>query len=201
VTHPEVASLARELAEMQRQLRDLAIGNPLNSAEVVNAEGRSVPISALAFGSVPAVDNTDVQMSVVANGGVGSQGWYNWGPWATVYVTGGKLLVQYAAALAASGNRFSTFMSCAVYGPSAVPDPPNWTSLGMVVTPTYARAIELQHNATGLEIRAQFGSFDLHEGLAVGYYLVAAQYAEVHSNHTGPQYGNVSSRRILATPF
>jgi hypothetical protein len=201
VTSPEVASLAREIGEMQRQLRDLATGNPLNFAEVVDASGRSVPITSLAFGSVPASDLGTVSFSVAANAGPGGQGWADWGPWAVVYVSGGKLLVQYAAALVASGNHFSMFMSCAVYGPSATATPASWTALPQVVAASYDRALELQHNAQGQDVRAQFGSFDLHTGLAAGYYRIAGQYAETHSGYTNVQSGTAANRRILATPF
>ena len=90
MTNPEVASLARELAIMQRQLRDLAIGNPLNSAEVVDASGNSVLLSSLAFGSVPATDNTLAEMTGTANT-VGGVGWFAFGPAVWVQVTGGKL--------------------------------------------------------------------------------------------------------------
>lgn len=195
--NPEIASLTRMLMEIQREQRDTATGNPLNRGSVRNAAGQWVSISSLAFGSVGATDLSLVSFNVPANGGVGGQGWSGWGPQVEVYVTGGKLRVDVAAALTASGNKFSMYMGYAIYGPSAA----QGGAKALAVAAAYDRSIEVQHNSTGMDHRAAMGTFGLHTGLAAGWYLVQAQYACSYSNFTTAQYGDAANRRLLVTPY
>lgn len=198
--NPEIASLTRWLQALDRKVRDLAIGNPLNRGAVRDAAGDYVLISQLAFGSVAAVDVALVQMSTTSEV-PGGLGWYGWGPQVNVLVTGGRLLVNVAAALTASGNKVSTFMGYGIYGPGV--DKPAGLALAgpLIVAPAYDRSIEVQHGGTGMDQRAAMGTFGLHEGLPEGWYTVQAQYALSFSGTTGGPYGDASNRRILATPY
>lgn len=197
-TNPEIASLTRWLAELSKQVRDLAIGNTLNHAEVVDASGQAVLISQLAFGSVHAVDLAEVSATTPANSGPGGQGWFGWGPAVWVYVTGGKLRVDIACQEEASGNKCSAYMSYGVYGPSAAAGGaigPN------VAPPTYDRSVETMQYSSGMGARNSMGTFGLHTGLPPGWYYVQAQYATTYSNWTSDQWGIWRNRRLLATPF
>lgn len=196
MSSPEVASLVRELANIRRELRDLAIGNPLNNAEVVDASGNSVTLSQLAFGSVP---GTILDAAVLYNAtpaSPGGVGWFAWGPDVWVRVTGGKLRVDVAAALVAQGNKASTYMSYALYGPAET----SGGTAALHTEPAYDRSVELFDPGYGQGLRLAAGTFGLHTGLTPGWYRVAAQYAMSFSGgvHT---YGEVSNRRVLATPF
>lgn len=197
-TNPEIASLTRWLGELSKQVRDLAIGNPLNHAEVVNAAGRAVLISQLAFGSVAATDVAQVDL----NGGnpapaPGGAGWFGWGPAVWVYVTGGKLRVDVAAALHAQGNKTSTYLSYGVYGPT----PTAAGAVGPLVTPpAYDRSVMVFDPGVGQGQDLAAGTFGLHSDLAPGWYYVQAQYAMAWSGGMFT-YGNARDRRLLATPF
>jgi hypothetical protein len=201
---PTVDSLAAEIQRMQRQIRDLAVGNPLNRGAVQNASGLYVPLSSLAFGQATAVDPARLEMGTTSTG-PGFLGWYSGGPYVNVLVMGGKLRVDLAAALTAQGNKCSTFVSYALLGPGPTdvpPGPGTWTTRGeLLVEPAQDRAIEIQHNGSGMDQRAAMGTFGLHTGLTPGWYTVDLRYALAFSGTTGGPYGSVQNRRVAATPY
>lgn len=197
--NPEVASLTRLVLELQRQVRNLGTGNPLNRGSVLNAEGRYVPISQIAFGQVPA----STPGNLVIWGSTGGPGGTAWtasdGPGAWVYVAGGQLRVDLAARINSYGNNCSMFGSWAVFGPSAAPG----GALGPeVVGPDYARAVEIQYPGVGMGNVAGLSTFDFHQDLPIGWYFVSARYALSYSgNPDVAPYGEASYRRLLLTPF
>jgi hypothetical protein len=201
VSSPEVASLVRELAEMQRQLRDLAIGNPLNSAEVVDAAGNSVLMSNLAFGQVGA---TDARVGAVALTGPlntdvpsGSISWTIAAPAVTVLVTGGRLRVDWAALLAVQATTGRMVMSnrLTYTGPKDAPD----TVSTVAVAPNYYRSIML--NAPTGAVVGSFGTFSLHTGLTPGWYRIDGAYGLLHGSMATTPAGSVDHPRISATPY
>lgn len=198
--NPEIASLTRWLAQLERQVRDLAIGNPLNRGAVRNAAGDYVLISQLAFGSVAAVDVGLIEMSSTTTV-PGGLGWFGYGPQVNVLVTGGRLLVNVAGALTAAGNKCSAYMSYGVYGPGA--DKPAGSVLAgpLRVGPAYDRSVEVQHSHSGQDQLAAAGTFGLHEDLPEGWYTVRAEYALSFSGTPLGPYGSARNRRILATPY
>ena len=201
---PTVSSLTAEIEKIQRQLRDLAVGNPLNRGAVQNASGAYVPLTSLAFGQASKADPTRIEMGTTSTA-PGQLGWYSGGPFVNVLVMGGKLRVDVAAALTARGNKCSTFVSYAILGPgdpTIPPGPSTWTSRGeALVDPAFDRALEVQHSGAGMDQRAAFGTFGLHEGLAAGWYTVDLRYALVFSGTPDGPYGSVQNRRVAATPY
>jgi hypothetical protein len=197
---PDLAALSGWMRGVERQLRDLATGNPLNRGAVQSADGRMVGLQSLSFGSV-ADERVGLFEMTGEIGGPGGVGWFAAdGPSAWVLVTGGRLRVDVAGALTASGNRCSVFLSYAALGPSTEAGGPAGPER---VAPAYTRAVEVQHDgAVGMDTRAAAGTFGLHTGLPAGWYLVAARYAMSYSgNPDVPPTGSVENRRLLATPF
>lgn len=192
--NPEVASLTRWLAELQRQVRDLAIGNPLNKGSVQNAEGRWVPLSDLAFGQVPARANE--QISLTSN----SATWVIGAPTLDVFVQGGRLRLDVAGWLIVGGLNLRLSMSYRVIGPS-----PNDRADGagpVVISPDQSRSLALESKGNAASYQMAAGFPDLVEGLAPGWYRVSAAYQLVGEvNPAGDTFGYVINRRLFATPF
>lgn len=185
-------SLEARIAALEAQARSLAASNWTDRASVTNASGRFVPLSSLAFGQVVAEMPPVVELWGVANAGPGGVGWIAGDPTLDVYVSGGGLRVDVGAALTASGNKCSMFMSYAVID----------LSVGQtLVAPDYARSIEVQHNAQGMDQRAAMGTFGFDLQLVQGWYRVQARYALSYSGWTSTPYGSAERRRIAATPF
>lgn len=189
--------MLRWMADVDRRLRNLDTGNPLNRGAVQNAAGDYVRIDQIAFGAVAAENLGLLELSTPseAPGGIG---WVaTGGPSVNVLVTGGKLRVDVAAALTAQGNKCSMYMSYALLGPGQT----EATQTVQAVAPAYTRAVEVQHADAGMDQRLAAGTFGEHIDLVPGWYTVAARYAMLFSGTTGGPYGSAQNRRLLATPF
>lgn len=190
--NPEIASLTRWLADLQRQVRDLAIGNPLNKGAIQDASGRFVPLSQLAFGQVAARDSS--QISLTTN----SPTWVVTGPQLDVYVQSGRLRLDVAGWLIVGGLNLRLSMSYAVNGPS---DRANGAG-PQVVGPSELRALALESKGNAISYQMAAGFPDLVEGLAPGWYRVRGAYQLVGEvNYPEDTFGYVINRRIFATPF
>jgi hypothetical protein len=201
---PAPGTLEKWMLDVERALRDLATGNALNKGSVQKATGEYVTLSALAFGAAQATVPALLTLTGTANTGPGQVGFLaDVGPSVNVLVTGGALRVDVAASLVASGNHASMFMSYAILGPGDPADPgqATVTQIVQLVGPAFTRAIELQHNAQGQDIRGAFGTFVQHTGLAPGWYTVSARYAMAYSGFTAVPFGSAENRRLMATPF
>lgn len=189
-------SLEAKFLELEAAVRAMRARNPLDDAAVVSpSTGAYVAMSSLAFGQV--ADSDASLLEVITPSGIGGSAWIAGNPAVNVYVTGGRLRVDVAAALVASGNKLSMFMSYALFGPSTVAAAP---SAPQLVAPAYSRAVEVQHNSTGMDHRMAAGTFGLHTGLVTGWYRVVSYYATAYSNTTNP-YGSAENRRLAATPY
>lgn len=130
---------------------------------------------------------------------VGGTGWVTGTPAVTLYVGSGRLRVEVAASMVASGNHASAFMSWSVRGPALTAA--SAPAAAEVVAPAYDRSIEVQHNGNGQDQRGSMGTFGTHPGLAPGWYYVAARYALSYSGSSLPPYGGISNRRLSAMPY
>lgn len=196
---PDLASLTSWLQRLDKDVRNLVTGNPLNKGSVQNAEGQWVALSSLAFGQVI---NTKAGVGAVSmTGTIGSAGaspfWITPGPNVEVLVQGGKLRVDWASLLAVSGWDTTMVMSYGVYymGPPEAKGPVQYA----VVDPDYYRALIFKADGG---VTAS-GSFALHSGLQPGWYRVAAAYYMAWSdrNTTEAPAASADNPRIGATPF
>lgn len=194
---PSSFSLEKRLADLESEVRSLRSANLLNRASVVNAEGDYVELSSLAFGQAAATSNGLVELWGTANAGPGGVAWTAGAPSVDVRVTGGRLRVDIAGALVASGNKCSAFLGYSVLGPGLA----EGTQTVEFAAPAYERAVECQHSGTGMDARLAAGTFALHEGLPEGWYTVAARYALSYSGSTTQPYGAFTNRRLSATPY
>jgi hypothetical protein len=194
-------SLEARIRDLEAFARSISGGNVTDLASVVNAAGEYVPLSSIAFGEVAAADNGVVQLTGVSNSGAGGVPWAAGTPAVYVYVTGGRLRVDWAAELTASGNNTSFYYSPGVSGPYPSLAEAQAGGGPLAVPPTYDRAIEIQHNATGMQIVAAMGSFSTHTGLAPGWYTVDARYALTYSGYAGYIGGSATNRRLAAAPY
>lgn len=191
---PTIASLAAEIERLQRTVRDLATGNPLNRGSVQDASGAWVPMSSLAFGQVVARDAG--QFTTTVN----QQAWLPGTPQLDVFVQGGRLRVDVAGWLIVGGLNLRLSMSYQVIGPS-----PNGVADGagpirQQPSETRALAIESKGNAISYQVAAGFP--DLVEGLEPGWYRIRGAYQLVgEQNFPDDTFGYVINRRIFATPF
>lgn len=190
-------SLEARIKELENQVRSLTAGNWTERASVVNAAGRYVPLSSLAFGMVTASDLALFEMNggnpAPAPGGVG---WYYGNPQLNVYVSGGGLLVHTAGALHAQGNKTGTYQSYRLLGPTAEAG----GAAGVAVAPAYDRAVLVFDPGVGQGSDLGAGTFGVHTGLAAGWYMVQSAYAMSFSGGMFT-YGSASNRRIAALPF
>jgi hypothetical protein len=189
-------SLEQRLTDLEAGLRSLLTGNWTERASVVNAAGRWVPLSSLAFGMVTAADLGLTTVDGVAST-VGSAGWFYGSPVADVYVNGGGLLVFTAGALSASGNKCSMYQSYRLLGPTATAG----AAAGVAVGPAQDRAIEVQHSHSGQDQRAAAGTFGVHTGLAAGWYRIESAYMIAYSSSALTPSGGARNRRLAALPF
>jgi hypothetical protein len=150
------------------------------------------------FGILAATDAALVEMNGVAST-VGGVGWVSGTPYVVLYVGSGRLRVEVAAALVASGNHASAYMSWAVHGPALTQAAA--LSAPVAIAPAYDRAVEVQHNGNGQDQRGSFGTFGTHPGLAPGWYMVQARYALSYSGSPLAPYGGISNRRISAMAY
>lgn len=191
---PELATLQSWMRAVDRQLRDLAIGNPLNRGSVQNADGRWVPLQSVAFGQVVARDPTVFGLAT------NTPAWILGTPMLDVYVQGGRLRVDVAANLVASGINLRMGMGYRVVGPS-----PNGVADGtgpMVQAPDEGRALLLLSTGQAAYVQMAAGFPDLVEGLAPGWYRVQAAYQLSGEDNTPDDTaGNASNRRLFAAPL
>lgn len=190
-------SLEGRISDLEAFARSWSAGNLTDLASVVNAEGRYVPLSSLAFGLVSATDLPAVQLDGGnPPAGPGGVGWIYGGPQLDVFVAGGNLLVLTAGALHAQGNKCGMYQSYRLLGPTAAPS----IDGAVAVAPAYDRAVLAfdPGYAQGTDIGA--ASFGTHTGLAIGWYRVQSAYA---ISFSGGMYtvGIATNRRLAVMPF
>lgn len=191
------ASLEHRIEQLEAGLRSLLAGNLTDRASVVNAAGRAVPLSSLAFGLVSATDLGYTELNggnpAPAPGGVG---WIYGNPTLDVLVNGGALLVFTAGQLHAQGNKCGMYQSYRLLGPTATAG----AAAAEAVSPAYDRAVEVfdPGYAQGTDVGA--GTFGSHTGLAAGWYRVQSAYAISFSGGMFT-YGSAINRRIAALPY
>jgi hypothetical protein len=186
-------SLEARIANLESQVRSLTASNWTDRASVVNAEGRYVPLSSLAFGQVAARDTG--QVSLTAN----TATWFYGNPSLDVYVQGGRLRLDVAGWLIVGGLNLRLSMSYRVIGPTETAGEASST---VPVDAHESRALMLtsKGNAASYEMAAGFP--DLIEGLAPGWYRVQGAYQLVgEANAPADTFGYVINRRIFATPL
>ena len=191
-------SLEARIEELEAFARAMLAGKLTDRASVVNAAGRSVPLSSLAFGLVSAVDPTYTELyggNPVS--GPGSLGWVYGTPQLDVYVSGGGLVVLTAARLHSQGNKTSMYQSYRLLGPTATAGDP---AAPVAVAAATDRAIEAFDLGAGQGVDLGVGSFGVHTGLAAGYYRVQSAY---FLSWSGTQFtiGSATNRRVAALPF
>jgi len=187
-------SIEAILDELQAAVRSLQSGSLLNRASVVNADGRYVTLSQLAFGQVVARDSGQVTLTQnVAT-------WFDGAPVLDVFVQGGRLRVDVAGWLIVGGLNLRLSMSYSVTGPS----PAGLADGGgpRVVAPDNVRSLALESKGNAASYQLAAGFPDLVEGLAPGWYRVRGAYQLVGEVNPAPDtFGYVINRRIFATPL
>lgn len=184
--------LEARLQGIEQQLRALRTRNPLDAGAIVNASGQYVPLSALAFGQAAAVRTDTVQ--ITENSGQ----WYTGDPFVDVYVTSGRLRVDVAALLTASGNKAKMRMGYAILGPGSVPGGNNGSQ---VVGPDDVRCLSVLMDSQGISQEMAAGYPVLHEGLTPGWYRIESRYRLTTAAGASGYYGTAVNRRIFATPL
>lgn len=191
-------SLEARIEELEAFARSMLAGNLTDLASVVNAAGRSVPLSSLAFGLVSAVDPayTEIYGGNPVSG-PGGLGWFYGTPQLDVRVNGGGLVVLTAARLHSQGNKTSMYQSYRLLGPTTTA---GGTGAGIAVDAAYDRAIEVFDLGVGQGVDLGVGTFGVHTGLAAGWYRVQSAYA---LSWSGTQFtiGSATNRRLAALPF
>lgn len=195
---PDLASLTSWLQRLERDVRNLATGNPLNKGSVQDAAGNWVPMSSLAFGQViatkPGVGAVSIEGPVNT---AGSSPWTYPGLNVSVLVQGGRMRVDWASLLAVGGGGVGTRMvmsySVQYTGP---PEEPG-TVTQIIASPDYYRSILLMGGASV----AAYGSFYLHENLQPGWYTVQAAFRLFYDSQTNVPAGSADTPRIGATPL
>lgn len=190
-------SLEARIVELEAFARAISAGNLTDLASVVNAAGRYVPLSSLAFGLVGAADLGYTELNggnpAPAPGGVG---WVYGTPQLDVYVTGGNLLVLTAAELHAQGNKCGMYQSYRLLGPALA----QGGGGAVTVAPAYDRAVQVFDPGYGQGTTLGAGTFGVHSGLAAGWYTVQSAYAISFSGGMFT-YGSAINRRLAAMPF
>lgn len=189
-------SLESRIRDLEAFARAFSAANLTELASVVNAAGRYVPLSSLAFGLITAADLATTALDSGTPAGPGGAGWFYGTPQLDVYVTGGNLLVLTAAALHAQGNKCGMYQSYRLLGPTA-----EASASGAVHTgPSYDRAVMTFDPGVGQGTDIGAGSFGVHGGLPVGWYRVQSAYA---TSFSGGMYtlGTAANRRLAAMPF
>lgn len=191
-------SLEQRLADLEAGYRALMTGNWTERASVVDAQGRAVRLSALAFGQVVARDNSQLSL------GQNTAAWVQGAPVLDVLVTGGRLRVDVAAWLIVGGLNLRMSMSYRVIGPATV-DGQGVTQLGTgptAVAPDTTRALALESKGNAISYQMAAGFPDLVEGLAPGWYRVRGEYQLVGEQQLPEDlFGYAINRRIFATPL
>lgn len=190
-------SLEARIEQLEAFARSISAGNLTDLASVVNAAGRYVPLSSLAFGLVGATDTGLVEL----NGGnpasgVGDTGWSYGTPTVNVYVTGGNLLVLAASSVHAQGNKTGMNHSYRLLGPTATAG----AAAGVAALPAYDRAVFVFDAGFGQGTDIGAATFGLHSGLAAGWYQVQSAYSLYWSGGMFT-YGFAKNRRVAAMPF
>lgn len=185
-------SLEARLQSLEAFRRSVQARNPLDSSAVVNASGQYVPLSSLAFGAVSA-QRTDV-VQITENSGQ----WYSGDPSLDVFVSGGRLRVDIAALLSASGNKAKMRMSYAILGPG---DTPGANNGSVVVNPDDTTSLSVLMDAQGISQELSAGYFNLHTGLARGWYRLESRYRLTTAAGATGYYGTATNRRLYAQPY
>lgn len=203
-------SVEGRIAQLEQQVRSLLATNATDRASVVDATGHAVPLSSLAFGLVGAT----VSGYRSLGGGPGGSGTVNdtdHTPTLAVYVSGGRLRMDWSASLTANtagGNSAVTAMSAVAQGPyptaaAALAATPGVVTAGVV---GYGSAASLTNDQEGTAGNSTLGAgtFDLWTGLAAGYYLAYCSYSftwDATNNANAAPAGGPRRRALTATPF
>lgn len=208
---PTLATLQSWMQNVDRQLRDLAIGNPLDRGSVQDAAGNNVLISSLAFGQVadlwPGVGVMDVPGALNSTG----PGWtYTAKPTVTVLVRGGRLRVDWSALLALLGGGAPTttaaqFAAAWVYSYRLMylgPENARGSVNQQVVGPDYYRALSIR-DMSGSGTYLQAANWAMHTDLTPGWYQVQPAWLFSYTSQPvgTPPHAYADNPRIAATPY
>lgn len=210
---PEVASLTAMVARMQRELRELATGNPLNRGSVQHANGGYVSLSSIAFGQVTYESPNDGQSATLTQAqdvsGFGT-GFRDIGPPVTldVLVTGGALRVDISTSIFLRMNsgtdplsEINGTMSYALLGPVESQELLNPGS-PVAVPPDSFSAVSVSCAAPAPRIQLTAGNFATHAGLRPGWYRIAARYSLTYAaSAKASAFADFYGQRLAATPL
>lgn len=188
-------SLEARIEDLEAFARSMLAGNLTDLASVVNAAGRSVPLSSLAFGLVTAVDLATTDLYVGTAPGAGSLGWFYGTPQLDVYVSGGGLVVLSAAQIYAQGNKCGMYQSYRLLGPTVAAG-----GGAVLVGPATDRSVSAFDPGYGQGTQLSAGTFGVHTGLAKGWYTVQSAYYLAYSGGSVTD-GTATNRRLAALPF
>lgn len=206
-------SLEQRLADIEAAVRSLMTANWTTRASVVNAEGATVPLAALAFGTVIADANIDTGSALLnqANdSGTGfGTGWRAVGTPLSVdvLVTSGRLRVDLSTNLVvtlatglAAGQAASGSMGYALTGP--VEAQADLGTAPVVIAGDSMRAVATTAQTTQGRADLTAGNYGTHTGLAAGWYRVAARYALTYGAAAkATAQASFAGQRIAATPY
>jgi hypothetical protein len=212
---PAPGTLEKWMLDVERQLRDLATGNPLNQGAVQKASGEYVPLSSLAFGMVTwtwteaQLDNGNDGLAIrgVVNAAGGS-GWLaspppGINPVLDVLVTGGHLRVDLSASMIVIGRLATASMSYRLTGPATTQAGLGAGGLPVLVNGDSVRAISINApNINGGQGGGSFSNFALEEDLAQGWYRVEARFSLVWAADPSVQpIASIGIPRLMLTPY
>jgi hypothetical protein len=160
---------------------------------------RSLTTSAAVGGtSVSASDASELDVIGTANVST-ITAWNYAGPYVDLMVTGGRIMVDLAAALQANGLNTSLYMAYEVRGPAI--DQPSLATAPQLQAPDRSRSLSLQDDGSAQGTMGSISTFDLVPGLAVGWYRIRAAYALGFTSQTGTPVGIATNRRIAVTRY
>lgn len=194
--------LEGRIADLEKAMRSLMATNWTDRASVVNAAGRAVPLSAVAFGQVIV---EDPRASVSINGALNSTGggWTDQGgPYLDVYVSGGSLRVDVGAEIVAFGMSPFAAMSYQLRGPGA--QQADAASAPLIADANIRRCVALGDSGATAAVNktAASSGFGLHTGLTAGWYRVSAVYTLSYaSSSTVQSTGTFYGSTLAATPL
>lgn len=180
---PDLASLSGWMIGVDRQLRALAAGNPLDRGAVRDPQtGEELSLLALAFG-LDAVSNPSA-LTLTTNDNT----WYGGGPDLEVPVETGRLIAFVSAELSCWGNNASFHYGAELSGP--VYRPPN-----------RAEALAAYYRGYGMDVRIQGTRAIMWLGLPPGVYTISSKFNLVAGPAETGMWGGSGGRTLIAFPF
>lgn len=179
------------------QLQDNSLDQRIADLE---ASVRSL-LSAAAVGgtSVAATDPASVTLTGTANTPLGVVPWQYNGPTVELFVSGGRLRIDLAAAIEVTGAKAEYFLGYRVIGPSV--DQAGLASAPVRIDPTYATAYSVRYTGQPMAATGNGGTFDLVTGLPIGWYRIVQAQSLSYGSDTGIPNGFAQNRRLAVTRY